>query len=99
MGALTPYQFVIWRYNCVEHMRKRAAARVTPMTAEQVEALGALADRFRPILEKPGQHRYWLKVRSGDGIRYRMLYDTDLSTPVTVIGRQFKVSKRNAPDA
>lgn len=57
------------------------------MSAEELAQLGNLIDRSRAAFEIPEVSRYWIRVHRGDGSRIRVIYDTTLSTIVTVVGR------------
>lgn len=93
MAALTPFAFAYWRANCEIHALHRAEDYGFPLTAEQLAKLNTDIEALRPAFERPGQHRYRLRIHRGDGRRLRVVYDTDLQTVVTIL------SKRNTAHA
>tara|TARA_R110000868_G_scaffold31325_2_gene114832 strand:- start:26292 stop:26600 length:309 start_codon:yes stop_codon:yes gene_type:complete len=87
MGMMSPMSFVTWRCYCGLHTHKRAQERGIALTHQQIEQLSARINRMRPAFERPGQDRYRLRVRLGTGKKVRLVFDTKLSTIVTVLGR------------
>lgn len=83
-AAIHPHQFVMHRLACTLHCRNRAADRALPMTLDEIEVLSRRIDLCRPAFERPGQIRYRLGVRRGNGDRFRVIYDTQLQTVVTI---------------
>lgn len=85
MGSMSIREFAIWRANCECHAVRRAEQRSVPMTPGEIARLSSLIDRCRQAFEQPNQFRYRIGVKRGDGRRFRVIYDTNLSTVVTVL--------------
>jgi len=87
----TRHGFVMHRLACTLHCRNRAEERDVPMSLHEVEGLSRLIERARPAFETPGRTRYRVGVRRGNGDRFRVIYDTQLQTVVTVqTGRSWR---------
>lgn len=71
------------RIACSLHMLQRAEERGVCLSAEAVERLERAIEKSRPAFERPGQDRYWIRVRH-NGNRMHVLYDTRLRCLVTV---------------
>ncbi|MEQ8318745.1 MAG: hypothetical protein RH946_00660 [Rhodospirillales bacterium] len=84
MTGLSPSAFTIWRCNCSLHAHKRAGQRGVPLSHNDIEVLNRWIDRARPAFEKPGQFRYRIGVHRANGDRFRVIYDTQLQTVVTI---------------
>lgn len=87
-AALSPRAFTVWRCNCSLHAHDRAAERGVPMSHQEVEDLGRWIERARPAFEVEGRTRYKIGVHRGNGDRFRVIYDTQLATVVTVQTRR-----------
>lgn len=87
MGSMTIKRFVTWRANCEFHSARRCEERDISMSAEDLADLSMLILSARKAFEMPNVSRYWIGIRRGDGSRIRVIFDTTLSTIVTVVRR------------
>ena len=71
------------RVACSLHLMQRVEERGVDLSAEAVERLERAIETCRPAFERPGQDRYWIRVRH-NGRRLQVLYDTRLRCLVTV---------------
>lgn len=85
MGSMSRDRFVRWRANCEFHSARRAEQRSIGMSAHDLAKLSSLIDSARTAFEMPNITRYRIGVRRGDGTRIRVVFDTTLSTVVTVL--------------
>lgn len=87
MGQMSLRKFVHHRANCEFHAARRAEQRNVEMSAHDLSKLSAFIDSARLAFEMPNITRYRIGVRRGDGSRIRVIFDTALSTIVTVLSR------------
>ena len=71
------------RVACSLHLMQRAEERNVDLSAEAIGRLERAIEKCRPAFERPGQDRYWIRVRH-NGSRMQVLYDTRLRCLVTV---------------
>lgn len=86
MAKMSYQEFVRHRANCEFHSARRSDERGLGMSAEDIVELSSLVDRAREAFVYPGATRYWIRVRRHNGQRIKVIFDTELSTIVTVVG-------------